>query len=76
MTMYCEGCFADGPWPAELEGLCDDCHQAEQDKLGPPSRSELLAASPTEFPRFEDGRTVWACCVSGVGPDCLHKIAA
>jgi hypothetical protein len=26
------------------------------------------------YPRItEDGRTVWACCESSIGPDCQHK---
>ena len=28
------------------------------------------------YPRVtDDGRTVWACCESSIGPDCPHKTA-
>jgi hypothetical protein len=31
--------------------------------------------SPDAYPRTdEQGRTVWACCESSIGPDCAHKV--
>lgn len=34
--------------------------------------ADTVDASP--WPRMgEDGRTVWACCESSIGPDCEHK---
>lgn len=74
---YCSGCFSEGPWPAETGGLCDGCYASEAEATLDAMLAEAPQVhGPTDFPRLEDGRLVWACCVSAVGPDCLHKIAA
>lgn len=40
---------------------------------GPGDETLIAQANADQYPRrMHDGRTVWACCESSIGPACAH----
>jgi hypothetical protein len=66
--------MADSERKAFLEALCEETGG----RMGPELADELdaLREEAGRWPREVDGRTVWACCASSIGPPCAHETAA